>query len=434
MPAIVIVGTQWGDEGKGKVTDYYAKDADYIVRFQGGSNAGHTIVVGGKTHKFHLLPSGIIHAKKKNIIGNGLVIDPETLLKEIKTLESDGYTVNNLFISERVNIVMPYHKILDGLEESSKGDMKVGTTKRGIGPAYSDKIARSGIRAIDLLDRETLEKKLDYLIQLKQKMINIFDEKTTISKETILNDYVQYGDQIRKYVVDTSLMINDALDKGKTILFEGAQGTHLDVDHGTYPFTTSSNTIAGGACTGAGVGPTKIDKVIGIIKAYTTRVGAGPMLTELFDDTGKHIQDKGVEFGTTTGRPRRCGWLDLVLVRYACRLNGLTEAAITKIDVLDGLKEVKVCKAYEYDGKIVKNFPTSSKVLEKCRPIYSTLRGWKEITTEEREKIVKKGYRALPKEMRDYIEYVSKDIGVPVTLISVGPGRENTIERKARPL
>lgn len=430
MPANIIIGTQWGDEGKGKVTDYYAKNADVIVRYQGGSNAGHTIVVEGQVHKFHLLPSGIIQRTKTNIISNGVVLDPETFFSEIKTLEDKGFVVDNLFVSERTHIVFPYHKMLDGAEEAQKGGKKIGTTKRGIGPVYTDKIARSGVRVIDLIDEGALRAKLEYLVPQKQKMLSMFGDSSKLSFDEIFNKYADYGRRMKKYVRDTSVMINDALDQKKFILFEGAQGTHLDVDHGTYPYTTSSNTVAGGACTGSGVGPTRITNVIGVVKAYTTRVGEGPMPTELKDETGKHIQDVGGEFGTTTGRPRRCGWLDLVLVRYSCRVNGLTQLAITKIDVLDGIKELKVCKAYKCGsgGETLGDFPASEKVLAQCEPIYDTLAGWKQYTEQERRDIVKKGSAAIPKEMKNYIKHIEKELKVPVKLVSIGAGRESTIE------
>lgn len=431
MSAIVIVGTQWGDEGKGKITDYYAENADYVVRFQGGNNAGHTIMVGDETFKFHLLPSGILRKEKKVVIGNGVVVDPIILLKELTEIKKRGFEIKNLSISDRANVIMPYHKIIDSIEEKLKKEFKAGTTKRGIGPCFSDKIARFGVRMIDLLEKETLEKKLDMLIPIKQKILDIYGENINLSKKDILEEYLACGKKLRRYVTDTSLLINNALDEKKIVLFEGAQGTHLDIDHGIYPFGTSSNTIAGGACIGAGIGPQRIDRVIGVVKAYTSRVGTGPFPTELDDERGEHLRDKGGEYGTTTGRPRRCGWLDMVMIRFAVRVNVLNALVITKIDVLSGLKKIKVCKEYEHKGRIIRDFPADMNLLANCKPIYDELDGWGYYSKDEWERMIKKGYEALPENMKRYINYIQKATGVEIELISVGPRRWETIDMRS---
>ena len=349
MTVNLVIGTQWGDEGKGKVVDYFSRNADYVVRFQGGANAGHTIKVGDEVYKLHLTPSGVIQGKV-GIIGNGMVIDPETLIEEMDELTKRGIKPN-LLISDRVNIIMPYHKILDGAEEKLLGDKKIGTTKKGIGPCYTDKITRKGIRAIDLINIDTLSKKLDDIIPIKQKLFSIYNIDIKLNKKEILEKYIEYGKFLKDYIVPTQITINKAIESGKNILLEGAQGTMLDVDYGTYPFTTSSHTIAGGSCIGAGVGPHQIGDIIGIVKAYTTRVGEGPLPTELFDKTGKYLQTKGGEFGATTGRPRRCGWLDLVVVNHSCTVSGINKLAITKLDVLGDLKTIKVCVKYNLNDK-----------------------------------------------------------------------------------
>lgn len=427
MPATIILGAQWGDEGKGKITDYFADKADLIVRFQGGTNAGHTIVIGNEKYKLHLIPSGIFHSKKTSIIANGVVIDPKILINEINDLEKKGLKINNFFISEIANVIMPYHKLIDELEEKLKGKKSVGTTKRGIGPCYSDKISRLGIRVIDLLDREVLEEKLNYIIPIKQKIINSYGSDVKLLKREILESCIEFGKKLKKYVTNTSILINNALNENKFILFEGAQGTQLDIDHGTYPYTTSSNTIAGNACTGSGVSPLKINSIIGVVKAYTTRVGLGPMPTEQKDRIGEHLREKGGEFGTTTGRARRCGWLDMVVVRYACMLNGFTSIAITKLDVLTGLKNIKICKAYKYNGKKIYEFPTNLKILENCKPIYDELEGW-DMDKEEWKKIPKIGYKALPEGAKKYLEYIVKDCKTKIEIVSIGAGRKESVE------
>lgn len=429
MTVTVITGTQWGDEGKGKITDYYAENADIIARFQGGNNAGHTIVVDDEVYKFHLLPSGIIRPEKTVVIGNGVVIDCEVLLSELDAIEKRGFKINNLYISDRAHVIMSYHRILDGLQEQSLVEgKKIGTTKRGIGPTYSDKIARYGIRMHDLIDEDALKERLETLVPLRQKMMEVYGSHERISKEELLKKYSEYGNKLSKFVTDTSVFINKAIDEGKNILFEGAQGAMLDVDFGTYPFTTSSHTVAGGSCIGLGIGPKRIDKVVGVVKAYTTRVGGGPLPTELSGEIGEHLLKKGGEYGTTTGRPRRCGWLDLVVVRHAVRLNSLDAVVITKIDVLGGLKKIKICKAYEIDGKIIKDFPASLKILAQCKPVYDEQNGWDDFTKDEGRKMAKKGLSALPSEMKNYVSYIEKSLGVPVEIVSLGPGRKETVD------
>jgi len=420
MTINLVIGTQWGDEGKGKVVDYYSKDADYVVRTHGGNNAGHTIKVGHEVYKLHLIPSGVIQGKI-GVIGNGVVIDPEVLINEIDELKNRGI-VPKLLISDRANIIMPYHKILDGAEEQYLGNKKIGTTKRGIGPCYSDKIARKGIRAIDLTDKNTLSKKLDEVLTLKQKIINIYNIKKKFDKKEILEIYTGFGECLKDYIVPTHIELNKAIESGKNILFEGAQGTMLDVDFGTYPYTTSSHTIAGGSIIGTGVGPHHINDIIGIVKAYTTRVGEGPLPTELFDKNSKHLQQKGHEFGTTTSRPRRCGWLDLVVVKHSCLISGITKLAITKLDVLDGLKILKICIKYKLNREEIDYFPANIEDVKKCKPIFKEFKGWKKIDGFS-EKI-----SDLPKEAQEYLEFIEKEVEIPISLVSIGPGRKETIE------
>jgi adenylosuccinate synthase len=420
MTVTLVIGTQWGDEGKGKVVDYYSKNADYVVRFQGGNNAGHTIKVGGEVYKLHVVPSGVIQGKT-GVIGNGVVIDPEILIQEIDELIKRGIKPN-LLISERANIIMPYHKILDGAEEQYLGDKKIGTTKRGIGPCYSDKVARKGIRAIDLTDKETLCKLLERILPLKQKMIDIYDIKTKFDEKEILETYSAYGARLQEYITTTHVELNNAIQKKKQILLEGAQGTMLDVDFGTYPYTTSSNTIAGGSITGVGIGPKHIDEIIGIVKAYTTRVGEGPLPTELLDKTGQHLQQIGHEYGTTTSRPRRCGWLDLVVVKHACMISGITKLAITKLDVLNGLSQVYICTQYQLEGKRIDYIPANIDVFTACKPVYKEFKGWETIDQNT------KTFEELPKEAQTYLKFIEKEAGVPISLVSIGPGRTETIE------
>ena len=420
MTVNLVIGTQWGDEGKGKVVDYFSKGADYVVRFQGGNNAGHTIKVGEEVYKLHLIPSGAIQGKI-GIIGNGVVVDPEVLIDEIDELKSRGI-VPKLLISDRANIIMPYHKILDGAEEKQLGDKKIGTTKKGIGPCYSDKIARNGIRAIDLIGKNTLSKKLDDIIPIKQRLFNLYKIDKKLDKKEILETYAGYGDCLKNYITATHIEINNAIAFGKKILFEGAQGTMLDVDYGTYPYTTSSHTIAGGSCIGTGVGPQHIDDIIGIVKAYTTRVGGGPLPTELPDETGMHLQTIGKEFGATTGRPRRCGWLDLVVVKHSCLISGVNKIAITKLDVLEGLKTIKVCTKYELDGKGIDYFPANIEDVKKCKPIYKEFKGWDSANTKSNK------VSDLPKEAQEYLKFIEKELKTPIAIVSIGPGRKETIE------
>ncbi len=420
MTVTLVIGTQWGDEGKGKVVDYYSKNADYVVRFQGGNNAGHTIKVGEEVYKLHVVPSGVIQGKK-GIIGNGVVIDPEVLLQEIDELIQRGKKPK-LFISDRANIIMPYHKILDGAEEQNLGDKKIGTTKRGIGPCYSDKVARNGIRAIDLTDRETLHRLLTRILPLKQKMIDIYGIKTKLNENDILETFSNYGKRLEQYITTTHIELNKAIQQKKNILLEGAQGTMLDVEFGTYPYTTSSHTIAGGSTIGAGIGPRSIDEIIGIVKAYTTRVGEGPLPTELLDKTGEHLQKVGHEFGTTTSRPRRCGWLDLVVVKHSCLISGVTHLAITKLDVLNGLPEIKVCTSYLLNGKKIDFFPASIEDVITCKPLYKSFKGWTTMDPLSAE------FFDLPKEAQSYLRFIEKETDVPIGLVSIGPGRTETIE------
>ena len=419
MAVKAVIGTQWGDEGKGKIVDFLSKDADYVVRFQGGSNAGHTIKIGNQTFKFHLLPSGVIRGKI-GVIANGVVVDPEVLIGEIRNLKEKRIEPK-LMISDRANVVMPYHKLLDGAEETYLGKKKIGTTRRGIGPCYSDKVARRGIRVGDLLDRSVLREKLEMIVPIKKNLLKIYGmEESRIDVEDLIDRYSDYGNKIRAFVKDTTLELNRAIKEGKEILLEGAQGVMLDVDFGTYPYTTSSNTISGGACTGSGISPKLINEIIGVVKAYTTRVGSGPLPTELKDEIGKHLQEKGGEFGTTTGRARRCGWLDLVVVKYACMICGIDKIAITKLDVLDGLKKVKICVGYDYNGETIENFPSDIRALENIKPIYEEFDGWESTKNA-------KSFEELPKSAKDYIRFIEDFLDVPVEIISVGAEREKTI-------
>ncbi|MDB4349480.1 adenylosuccinate synthase [Omnitrophica bacterium] len=420
----IIVGAQWGDEGKGKIIDILSEKTDFIVRYQGGNNAGHTVVVNDREFILHLVPSGILHKKKKCIIGNGVVVDPEALIKEIDNLNKYGIDVGkNLLISDKVHLIFPYHKLLDILrEERKKG--KIGTTKRGIGPCYADKVNRCGIRMADLLRKDTFCEKLKANVKEKNEFLNKIYKYKGFSYKELAQRYLGYADVIRKHVTDTSLVLNEAAANGKSILFEGAQGTLLDIDHGTYPFVTSSNASAGGACTGTGISPIKIDKIIGVVKAYTTRVGEGPLPTEFKKSLMNKIQKRGREFGATTGRPRRCGWFDNVVARHSVSLNGLTEIALTKLDVLDGLKEIKICTAYRYKGKTIKDFPADIEVFTNCKPVYESMAGWLEDTTSC------KRYKDLPVKARRYLERLSGLMGARISIISVGSRRRETIIKK----
>lgn len=422
MSNVVITGAQWGDEGKGKIVDLLTEDADYIVRYQGGHNAGHTVVIGNKEFILHLIPSGILRPGKKCVIGNGVVIDPHALIAEIDSLIEKGIEIReNLFISGRAHVIMPYHRAIEKESEKLKGSLRIGTTGRGIGPTYADKMARVGIRVVDLIDREVFREKLKINLQ----EMNYFLEKLYGVKgfalEHVYHEYMGYAERLREFVVDTSLLLSRVIDEGKNILFEGAQGTHLDVDHGTYPYVTSSNATAGGACTGTGVGPTKIDRVVGVVKAYTTRVGSGPFPTELKDKTGEYLRERGREYGATTGRPRRCGWFDAPATSYAAKVNGFTDLAVTKLDVLDDLDEIKICIGYRYNGKIFSEMPSALKVLEACEPIYESIEGWR-VSTSGISK-----YEDLPQKAKRYIKRIEELVGVEVDIISTGFRRDETI-------
>ena len=429
MPSLAIIGSQWGDEGKGKLTDYLDEHSDLIVRFQGGNNAGHTIIVDDKVFKLHGLPSGVVRPGKLAVIGNGVVVNLEELGEEIKQVLDNGGSVDGLRISDRAHLIMGYHKKLDGAEEKYRGKNSVGTTKKGIGPTYQDKIARIGFRAGDLLEDDLLKEKINFILPYKKDLMAMMDaEQCCCTNESLFEKMAGWRAQIGKYICDTSVLINDALDEGKNVVFEGAQGAMLDIDHGTYPYVTSSATCGGGICTGSGVAPNRIDKVVGIVKAYTTRVGEGPFVSEIHDEFGVELQKKGGEFGVTTGRGRRCGWLDLVVVEHASRLCGFTSLGITKIDVLNDIPELPVCVAYEIDGEEVKHFPASIAKLNKAKPVYETFKGWKGWSNTM--DVVKAGYDNLPGEMREYIEFIEKYLKVPADLISLGPDRDETIDRK----
>lgn len=424
MPGLVLLGAQWGDEGKGKVTDYLAEKASMVVRYQGGNNAGHTVVVGDEEFKLRLIPSGILYPKTTCVIGNGVVIDPRVLLKELAYLKEKGIDVSGLRISERAHVIMPYHVLIDTLEEAAKGDLKIGTTKNGIGPCYMDKAARVGIRVIDLLDKEEFRTRLENVLVNKNNLLVKLYGAEPLDFESLYAEYCGYADQLREYVTDTSLLIDTALKNGENVVFEGAQGTLLDLDHGTYPYVTSSNPVASSACVGAGIGPTNITDVLGIVKAYTTRVGEGPFPTELTDEIGEHLQKVGYEFGTVTGRSRRCGWIDMVMLKYAIRLSGINAIALMKLDVLDDMETIKICTHYELDGQRVDAFPTSLKVLGKCQPVYEEMPGWKCSTQNA------KTFEELPKEARDYITRIEALTNVKVKIVAVGPKRSETIIRE----
>jgi len=423
MSSVVVVGTQWGDEGKGKITDFLSENAEVIARYQGGNNAGHTIRFNEVTYKLHLIPSGIFYKDKISVIGNGMVVDPKALVEELKYLHDQSISTENLRISNRAHVILPYHIKIDEVEEERKGANKIGTTKKGIGPAYMDKAARVGIRIADLLDKEVFTEKLKRNLQEKNRLLERFYDTEGFKLNDILNDYYEYGQQIKQYVCDTSVVLNDALDAGRRVLFEGAQGVMLDIDQGTYPFVTSSNPVAGGVTIGSGVGPTKINQVVGVCKAYTSRVGDGPFPTELHDEVGDQIREVGREYGTTTGRPRRVGWFDSVVVRHARRVSGITDLSLNSVDVLTGLETVKICTAYRYKGQVMKEFPASLTMLAECEPIYEELPGWNEDITGC------KTLDELPENARHYVERVSQLTGIPLSIFSVGPDRTQTILR-----
>ncbi|WP_117168009.1 adenylosuccinate synthase [Paraliobacillus sediminis] len=422
MSSVVVVGTQWGDEGKGKITDFLSQNAEVVARYQGGNNAGHTIKFDGITYKLHLIPSGIFFKEKVCVLGNGMVIDPKAIKEELKYLHDKGVSTDNLRISNRAHVILPYHLRLDALQEEEKGINKIGTTKKGIGPAYMDKAARVGIRIVDLLDKEAFREKLEQNLAEKNRLFSKVYEIEEMRVEDILEEYYQYGQEIAKYVVDTSVVLNDALDQGRRVLFEGAQGVMLDIDQGTYPFVTSSNPIAGGVTIGSGVGPSKINHVVGVSKAYTTRVGDGPFPTELHDETGDRIREIGNEYGTTTGRPRRVGWFDSVVVRHARRVSGITDLSLNSIDVLTGIETLKICTAYRYKGTVMEEFPASLKVLADCEPIYEEMPGWNVDITGV------KSLHELPENARHYLERISQLTQIPLSIFSVGPDRMQTNE------
>lgn len=420
MTSVVIVGTQWGDEGKGKITDFLSKKADIIARFAGGDNAGHTIKFDGETYKLHLIPSGIFYKDKTSVMGNGLVINPKSLITELTGLQERGVDTSNLRISNRAHVILPYHILQDKVEEEARGDNKIGTTCKGIGPCYQDKVARIGIRIADLLDKESFEQKLRENVALKNKLFEKFYEVEGIAFEDIFEEYYAYGQQLVQYVTDTSKILNDVLDEGGRVLFEGAQGVMLDIDQGTYPFVTSSNPVAGGVAIGAGVGPSQVSYVVGVCKAYTSRVGDGPFPSELFDEVGQTIREVGREYGTTTGRPRRVGWFDAVVVRHSRRVSGITHLALNSIDVLSGLETVKICTAYNYNGEIITEYPANLHIIEQCKPVYEELPGWSEDITGVRS------LDELPENARRYVERVVELTGIELMTFSVGPAREQT--------
>jgi adenylosuccinate synthase len=424
MPAIVLIGAQWGDEGKGKVTDLLGGRVDYVVRYSGGNNAGHTVVTpDGQKYALHLLPSGALSPNASIVIGNGVVIDPRVLLSEIDGLAERGVDVSRLLISADAHLVMPHHRALDRVVERYLGSARIGTTGRGIGPAYGDKVARMGIRAQDLLDPGILRKKLELVLREKNQVLVKLYNRKAIDADAVVEEYLGYALRLRPYVVDTRSVLWNALDEGKIVLLEGAQATMLDMDHGTYPFVTSSNPTAGGACVGAGIPPNRITQVIGVIKAYTTRVGSGPFPTELFDDYGQHLRKIGDEYGTTTGRERRCGWFDAVVGRYSVRVNGITDLVVTKLDVLSGLEKVPICVGYDIDGDRVTDMPMTQTAFHHARPIYEELDGWWEDISKARTEA------DLPANARRYIERIEELCGARVSVVGVGPGRDENVIR-----
>ncbi|APP02351.1 adenylosuccinate synthase [Lactobacillus delbrueckii] len=421
MTSIAVVGSQWGDEGKGKITDFLGTTADLSVRANGGNNAGHTIDFDGKEFKMRLIPSGIFAAKLGAVIGNGLVINPEVLLSELDNLEKSGIDTSNLKISNRAHVIMPYHVMQDTYEEEAKGSLKVGTTKNGIGPTYMDKASRIGIRVCDLIDPETFAEKLRLNLERKNALFTKVYGKPAMDFDEIYNKYVEYGKRIAKYVCDTSLYVNDALDKDEKVLFEGAQGVMLDIDQGTYPFVSSSNSVSGGIASGSGIGANRIKTVLGICKAYTTRVGAGPFPTELHDETGDKIRDIAHEYGTVTGRPRRVGWFDSVALRHAKRVAGINALSLNLLDVFSGFDKIKICVAYDLNGKQIDYYPASLKEVEACQPVYEELPAWEEDITGA------KSWEDLPEKAQAFVKRISEITGIPVVTVSVGPDREQTI-------
>lgn len=426
MSAFIVLGAQWGDEGKGKMTDYLAEEANVVVRYQGGNNAGHTVEVGDKQYKLHLIPSGILHDEKLNVIGNGVVVDPMAFFSEIDYLREEGVKVTpeKLIVSDRAHVIMPYHKVLDKLKEKARGKNDIGTTGRGIGPCYTDKFERCGIRVCDLIDKEVFKEKLMSNIEMKNKyIVNVLGGEE-LSFDEIYEEYSKYGEKLKPFVKDTSVRVYDEIKKDKTVLFEGAQGMLLDIDYGTYPYVTSSNTTAGGVSNGVGIGPNMITNVVGIAKAYTTRVGKGPFPTELENETGEWIREKGHEYGVNTGRSRRCGWLDIVILKTSVRVSGLTSLAITKIDTLAGLDKVKMCIGYKFNDEIIDYFPASLEDLAKCEPIYEEFDGWDESVAKARS------YEDLHPNARKYLERIEELTETRISIVSVGPRRDQTMRVK----
>jgi len=423
--AEVIVGMQWGDEGKGRVVDAIMPNCDVVVRYQGGANAGHTVIVEGKKYVFHILPSGMLYSGKVCVVGNGVVVDPDRLFEELDELSSQGMDRARLVVSGSAHVVMPYHKVLDQLEERARSkEKRIGTTGQGIGPCYVDKFNRTGIRVYDLMHPEMLREKLDYILGLKNQIITGIYNETPMSFDTVYEKVMSWSERLSVYIGDSSSVIAKALNDGKSVLFEGAQGTMLDIDHGTYPYVTSSNPTCGGVFTGTGVGPKSIDKIIGVAKAYCTRVGEGPFPSEDLGEHGNYLREKGHEYGATTGRPRRCGWLDLVALRYAARINGTTHLALTKLDVLSGLEEIKVCVAYEYEGKKLEDYPADTWMLSQVKPVYRTFKGFNQDTSKA------KSLEDLPQAARDYVKFIEDQTGLPVMMLGVGPDRKETIYRE----
>ena len=427
MSAFIVLGAQWGDEGKGKMTDYLAEEANVVVRFQGGNNAGHTVVVGDKEYKLHLIPSGILYEDKLNVIGNGVVVDAKALFEEIDYLEGVGVKVTpeKLIISDRAQLIMPYHKVLDKLKEQARGKNDIGTTGKGIGPCYTDKFERCGIRVCDLMHEDVFTEKLKENIEMKNAYITKVLGGEPVSFDEILKEYLEFAKKLRPFVQDTSVRVYNDIKADKTVLFEGAQGMLLDIDYGTYPYVTSSNTTAGGVANGVGIGPNMITNAVGITKAYTTRVGKGPFPTELLDETGDWIREKGHEYGVTTGRSRRCGWLDLVIVKTACRVSGLTSLAVTKIDTLAGLDKLKVCVGYKFNGEVIDYFPASLEDLAKCEPIYEEFEGWGEEVANARS------YDELPENAKKYLKRIEEFTDTKISIVSVGPKRDQTMRVKS---
>lgn len=421
MSSVVVVGTQWGDEGKGKITDFLSKQAEVVARYQGGDNAGHTIVFNDTKYKLHLIPSGIFYSDKTCVIGNGMVVNPKSLVTELAYLHERGVSTDNLRISNRAHVILPYHQLQDKLEEDAKGDAKVGTTLKGIGPCYMDKAARIGIRIADILDKEVFAEKLKTVLAIKNRMFVKMYEVDAIEFDDIFEEYYAYGQQFAKYVCDTSVVLNNALDEEQKVLFEGAQGVLLDIDHGTYPFVTSSNAASGGVSSGAGIGPSKIHHVVGVCKAYTSRVGDGPFPTQLDDEIGHTIREVGKEYGTTTGRPRRVGWFDSVVVRHSRRVSGITDLCLNSIDVLTGLETLKICTAYEFEGKLLDEYPPNFRVLEQCKPVFEELPGWTEDITGVRK------FEDLPVNAQNYVKRIEALTGIELLTFSVGPAREQTV-------